>query len=341
MDVFISWSGEKSGMVAKVIEKYLPALINDAAPWLSSKDISVGARWSKEIASKLESAQIGITCLTSENQHEPWILFEAGAVAKLTDVGRAMVLRIDLSTTEVTGPLSQFQSVGLDEEGIFRLVLSINAVGSKPVAEETLKLTFQALWPTMKEQFSKLPSDRTKTTPARTEKDMLEEILGLMRDQGRLTGRPDEFLKILAEMEDKRHYEDARQQANAHMLLDKLRVLILDRDRSLLGILQRRLGGIMPSVEEIKTKVCEELAASRLSSAADAMLDAKWSRRIDGDVVVETELSKTMLSVIMNPEAERIAVRAMTELGDVFSLRFAPGAALTQQKPARVPGTST
>src|ERR1035437_8933004 len=203
MNIFISWSGEKSGEVAKVIEKYLPAIINDAEPWLSSKDISVGARWSKEIALKLESAQIGITCLTSENQHEPWILFEAGAVAKLTDVGRAMVLRIDLSTTEVTGPLSQFQSVGLDEEGIFRLVLSVNAAGSKPVAEETLKLTFKALWPKMKEQLSTLPSDTATTKPVRTEKNLLEEILGLVRDQARLMNRPEELLKTMLDMDAK------------------------------------------------------------------------------------------------------------------------------------------
>jgi hypothetical protein len=263
MDVFISWSGDKSREVAKVIEKYLPAIVNDAKPWLSYKDIRVGARWSNEIASKLESAQIGITCLTSENQHEPWILFEAGAIAKLTEIGRAMVLRIDLSTTDVTGPLGQFQSVGLDEEGVYSLVSSVNAAGSKPVAEETLKLAFQALWPQMKEQLSKLPSDTAMATPARTEKDMLEEILGLMRDQVRFPSRPEELQKILAEMNERRHYDDARQQENAASLLEKLKLTMVDRDRSLLDILHRRLGGVIPSVEEIKTRVCEELTASR------------------------------------------------------------------------------
>jgi hypothetical protein len=338
MDVFISWSGEKSGVVAKVIEKYLPALVNDADPWLSSKDISVGARWSKEIASKLESAQIGITCLTSENQHEPWILFEAGAVAKLTDVGRAMVLRIDLSTTEVTGPLSQFQSVGIDEEGMFRLVSSVNAVGSKPVAEETLKLTFQALWPRMKEQLSKLPSDTAKATPARTEKDMLEEILEMLR--GRLTSRPDELIKMLIDdINENRHHEDQRQRDDARMLLEKLNLLISDRDRSLLGILHRRLGGVIPSVEEIKTRVCEDLYAKHLTAAADTLHDAQWSR-IDGDVVVETNLSKVMLPVVVNAEAEKISVRAMQELGDVSRLRFAFAAVPSQQKPARGPGAN-
>jgi hypothetical protein len=339
MDVFISWSGEKSGVVAKVIGKYLPALINDAAPWLSSKDISVGARWSKEITSKLETAQIGVTCLTSENQHEPWILFEAGAVAKLTDVGRAMVLRIDLSTTEVTGPLSQFQSVGLDEEGVFSLVSSVNAAGSKPVAEETLKLTFQALWPKMKEQFSKLPLGAAKATPTRSEKDMLEEILGLMRDQTRITSRPDELMKMLATIYDKRHYEDEQQRLEAHMLFEKVKMLTLDRDRSLLGILQRRLGGIIPSLDEIKTKVCEELVANRLHSASDALLDAKWSR-IDGDVLVETELSKTMLPVVINPTAEAISIRAMEELGEMSKLRFSYAVMPIGQKPARGPGAN-
>ena len=104
MHVFLSWSGAKSKAVAEILKKYLPSMINEAEPWLSNQQIDPGSRWGPEIAKNLEIANIGISCITAENQNAPWILFEAGAITKSTTVGRAIVLRIDLKTTEVTGP---------------------------------------------------------------------------------------------------------------------------------------------------------------------------------------------------------------------------------------------
>jgi hypothetical protein len=181
MDVFISWSHETSGAVANVLAKYLQALINVVRPWLSSKDISTGARWGAEIAAKLESAHVGIICLTAENQHEPWILFEAGAIAKQALNARALVLRIDLKASEVTGPLSQFQSVSLDEDGIKRLITSINHVGGNPLNDEILTLSFNAHWPRMKQEFEQALKTTSTVSGKRSEEEMLEELVTVVR----------------------------------------------------------------------------------------------------------------------------------------------------------------
>ena len=82
MDVFISWSGQRSRAVAEALKKYLPMIVNDLNPWLSSTDIDKGSRSSEEIAVALTNAKAGIICLTPNNLKEPWILFEAGAIAK-------------------------------------------------------------------------------------------------------------------------------------------------------------------------------------------------------------------------------------------------------------------
>ena len=82
MDVFISWSEDRSRIIAEALKEWMPLVINDVQPWLSSKDIEPGARWSAEVAAKLESTGYGIICLTPGNALMPWILFEAGGTIK-------------------------------------------------------------------------------------------------------------------------------------------------------------------------------------------------------------------------------------------------------------------
>jgi DNA polymerase-3 subunit gamma/tau len=79
--------------------------------------------------------------------------------------------------------------------------------------------------------------------------------------------------------------------------------------------------------------VVEALAAANLSAAADAMADAAWTLA-DGEASVQTELSKTMLPTVMNPEAEKIA-RATLRHAGIHKLTLLPGAArpVTAKKP--------
>jgi hypothetical protein len=67
---------------AEALRGWLPKIINALKPWLSSADIDKGARWSADVASRLEAAKAGIICLTPSNLHSDWILFEAGALSK-------------------------------------------------------------------------------------------------------------------------------------------------------------------------------------------------------------------------------------------------------------------
>jgi len=158
MKLFLSWSGSKSHRIAKVLEKYLPSLINKVNPWLSSSGIATGARWNAEIATNLETSNVGIICVTPENRNEPWILFEAGAIAKLTTVGRAMVLRIGLEPKEITGPLAQFQSVTTSREDFRKLVMDINRATDEPISEASLEISFTALWPQIETEITEIAS---------------------------------------------------------------------------------------------------------------------------------------------------------------------------------------
>jgi hypothetical protein len=162
----------------------LPCLINQVEPWLSSHEIAAGARWSAEIAKKLESSNVGITCLTAENQNAPWILFEAGAISKLTSVGRAIVLRINLRPADVTGPLSQFQGVSLDRDGIWKLLTGINESAETSLSEQSLSLTFEGLWPAIESELNAILAQPSGSPPSkRSTDDMLRELIDLNRTQ--------------------------------------------------------------------------------------------------------------------------------------------------------------
>ena len=83
MKVFLSWSGEKSRAVAEALREWLPKVLQEVEPLMSSEDISAGVRWQYLISEALEGSSVGILCVTRENQSAPWLNFEAGAIAKL------------------------------------------------------------------------------------------------------------------------------------------------------------------------------------------------------------------------------------------------------------------
>jgi DNA polymerase-3 subunit gamma/tau len=76
---------------------------------------------------------------------------------------------------------------------------------------------------------------------------------------------------------------------------------------------------------ELQRAAVEALQAAGQSSAADALEDANWTVA-NGEVRVETQLSKIMLPAVINPEAEKLARSAVRALG-VLKLTLVAGAA--------------
>jgi DNA polymerase-3 subunit gamma/tau len=80
-----------------------------------------------------------------------------------------------------------------------------------------------------------------------------------------------------------------------------------------------------PEPGDPQQAVVAALAAAGQSSAADALADAVWTLTA-GEATVQTELSKTMLPVVMNQDAEKIARTTLRDLG-ILKLTLLPGAA--------------
>jgi hypothetical protein len=160
MNIFISWSKDRSKAIAAALNDWLPHVIQRSLkPWMSASDIEPGQRWSQAVAEQLATSTVGIFCLTPENLNNPWILFEAGAISKT--FGEAIVCPYihDMQAKEISGPLSQFQASTTDKEGTRTLLYSINkALAGDALDKEFLDKQFNKWWPDLKKEFKKIPT---------------------------------------------------------------------------------------------------------------------------------------------------------------------------------------
>jgi DNA polymerase-3 subunit gamma/tau len=87
------------------------------------------------------------------------------------------------------------------------------------------------------------------------------------------------------------------------------------------------------SATELQRVATEALSKAKgQDSAADALEDAEWT--VDGgEVRVQTEISKTMLPMVVNPEAEKIVRAALRDAGaGALKLVLLPGSAAAAEK---------
>jgi hypothetical protein len=185
MDIFITWSGPRSLAVAEALKEYLPLIVNDFSPWLSEADINKGANWGTELTAALSRARAGIVCLTPSNLTAPWLLFEAGAIAKsVAEKPLACTLLIGLKSSDLSGPLTLFQDTKLTRDDLLKLVKTLNnALGEKAVKEAQIEKAFDLVWQELSERLDRLPSDGSAERPRRAEYDMLEELVDLARSK--------------------------------------------------------------------------------------------------------------------------------------------------------------
>ena len=189
MKVFISWSGERSRPLAESLRSWLPRMLQGIDPFVSSADAVKGGRWAPTLAGELEATRIGIVCLTPENVAAPWIHFEAGALSKAVGEAKLCPLLFGMEPTDVIGPLAQFQCATFGKDEIQRVVRMMNdEAGDRKVADPAVFAdSFDKWWPDLEQRISSAlaESPPTGTAPRRDSKDVLDEILSLVRGLAR------------------------------------------------------------------------------------------------------------------------------------------------------------
>jgi TIR domain-containing protein len=181
MKMFISWSGPRSQALAQALHDWTPLVLHYIEPWLSETDVTAGARWAEALGKELENSNFGIICVTRENIASPWILFEAGSLAKSLQGSRVIPLLLDLDFGDITGPLAQFQAKKVGEDGLRETIQSINVAATEQIPEPRVRQLFNALWPQLEKQLKAIPTQPVTEKPIRNQPEILEELVSGVR----------------------------------------------------------------------------------------------------------------------------------------------------------------
>jgi hypothetical protein len=185
MKVFMSWSGARSKAAAELLHYWIKCVVQASQPWISTRGIDRGSLWFTEINNELKDTTFGIICLTQENKNAPWILFEAGALAKGLANSRVCTFLVDLETKDIRDPLAQFNHTLPDKAGLWNLVLTLNSsLETNRLEPNILEGVFETYWPQFQEKFNKIKEEIPETTVVapRDDKDILAEILESTRN---------------------------------------------------------------------------------------------------------------------------------------------------------------
>lgn len=222
--VFISWSGTASKAVAEALREWLPDFFQSVEPFMSGEDIVAGDLWFDRIGRALRDSQFCIICVTPENLGSSWLHFEAGAIgmaraAESTGAPASVVpYLLGLDTADLQPPLSLYQAAAASRLGTHGLVRSLNRMLPLSLPGESLDRSFALWWPSLEEKLELARKGLGVTEPSsveRTERDMLEELLKLMRSnlreaarQRKLEHHEPVFTRILAQQQAAQLTED-------------------------------------------------------------------------------------------------------------------------------------
>jgi len=184
MKIFISWSKDRSKIVASGLKFWIENLFQNVEAFMSESDIEPGSPWAQRLNGELEGSKYGIVCLTPENLKEEWILFEAGALSKGITINKVTPFLFQLKGLDITGPLSQFQSLQANKIGARKLAEGINMNLDKPLSSQKLEDAFELWWPKFEVRLNSVPELKINDQPdKRKDRELIEEILQYTRNK--------------------------------------------------------------------------------------------------------------------------------------------------------------
>lgn len=182
MKIFISWSGDRSKQMALALREWLPLVLHYVEPWMSDVDILAGDRWATDVGRELEASAYGIICVTRENLAAPWILFEAGALAKSLSSGAVCPLLLGVDFADLSGPLTQFQAKKFDRASLLDILRTVDEKATQSRNTARIPDLFEALWPRLEAKIGAIPQAQEDDLPARGTNEVLEELVSAIRN---------------------------------------------------------------------------------------------------------------------------------------------------------------
>ncbi|MBE9182418.1 toll/interleukin-1 receptor domain-containing protein [Oculatella sp. LEGE 06141] len=233
MNVFLSWSGHRSRAVAELLKKWLKCVLQASTPWISSEDIDRGSLWFSELQDQLKDTSTGIICLTADNLTKPWLLFEAGALAKGLSSSRVCTFLIDIDPSLVQNPLAQFNHTMPTKEGMWQLVASLNKrLEDRQLESEVLKSVFNTYWTQFEKDYLMILEEHPigEKMPRPDDSSLLQEVLQTVRTlDRRLRGVESQASRKGIRPEDPRHKFSVQVRRDLNFLRGKAQTLVEPR----------------------------------------------------------------------------------------------------------------
>lgn len=192
MRVFVSWSKSASKTVAEVFADWLPRVIQECEPFISS-DTEKGDVWFDAIERNLAEARVGVLFLTPQNQNSAWLNYEAGALRTLRhgNMKKLCAVFVGMKTADYDGPIKNFQMTNFtDQADMLKLLKAINSAADRPLDDRRLEDEFNEKWERLATDTAKAVAaaesggEPTATTPKKTRSAdaKLDEVLDMLRE---------------------------------------------------------------------------------------------------------------------------------------------------------------
>jgi hypothetical protein len=153
MKVFLSWSKDRSRLVAEALAEWLQEVVQSIDPFFSP-ELPKGTTWLPELMEELNTSRAGIVCVTPENAQEPWLNFEAGALAKVVGTTCVVPYLVDIIPTDLEPPLGMLNAAVANQIDTWRMVETLNKRSERSIRETTLRSVFDRAWPDLEAKLS-------------------------------------------------------------------------------------------------------------------------------------------------------------------------------------------
>ena len=165
MRIFISWSGETSHEVAKILYDWLLKMQIPALELFISDKIGKGYKWFDKLTNKLATADGGIFCLTRENVNAPWLAFEAGALCVTQQEPLIFPVLFGVEHSEITEPFKAFEHTNFTHDDMEALVFELKRPwNERDASPDNLEADFKRLYPELEAKLEKLKADTESAT---------------------------------------------------------------------------------------------------------------------------------------------------------------------------------
>jgi hypothetical protein len=139
---------------------------------------------------------------------------------------KVIPLLFGLELSDLSGPLSQFQALKVDQQGLLDVVKAINSVAENKAAEATIHQLVPALWPQLQHKLDDIPDKEPSDKHMRPQTEILEDLVSQVRGLG---ARMRDFDPDVIER-DPRYWNPRFREFDVRMLDEMMHTMIDSRD---------------------------------------------------------------------------------------------------------------